>query len=104
MSFIPLHVSALEREPALREWISSWAGAGREENSVEFLEPVDWFVRGHDISGYSHNYDGRTIPTYRKGIFISTPPPAAARIALEELRQAKAILLTHFHYSTPHDS
>ena len=89
MSFIPLHVSALEREPALREWISSWAGAGREEHSVEFLEPVDWFVRGHDISGYSHNYDGRTIPTYRKGIFISTPPPAAARIALEELRQAR---------------
>ena len=89
MSFIPLHVSAIEREPALREWISSWAGAGREKCDIEFLEPADWFLRGHDISGYSQNHDGRTVPTYKKGIYIWTPPPAAARIALEELRQAR---------------
>ena len=89
MSFIPLHLSAIEREPALREWISSWAGAGREKCDIEFLEPADWFLRGHDISGYCQNHDGRTVPTYKKGIYVWTPPPAAARIALEELRQAR---------------
>ena len=89
LSFIPLHVSALEREPVLRKWILTWAGAGRDGNTLKFLGPEDWFVRGHDIAGYSRNCDGMNIPTYKKGIFIWTPPPAAARIALEELRQAR---------------
>ena len=103
MSFIPLHISALEREPALRDWILTWAGAGRDKNNLKFFEPEDWFVRGHDIVGYSHNCDGRTIPTYRKGIFIWNPPPADARIALEELRQARHKRQSSLHiFITPH--
>ena len=88
LSFIPLHLSALDREPTLKEWISSWAGSGREEH-IEYLSVEDWFVRGHDIIGYYVNSDGRKLPTYQKGIFIWIPPPAAARQALEELRQAR---------------
>ena len=70
MSFIPLHVSALEREPALRDWILTWAAAGRDKDDLKFLEPEDWFVRGHDIVEYRHNCDGRTIPTYIEKGFL----------------------------------
>ena len=31
LSFIPLHQTALEREPGLKGWISSWARSGRQE-------------------------------------------------------------------------
>ena len=86
LSFIPLHLSALEREPGLKDWISTWARTGRKE-PLEYLSPTDWFVRGHDIIGYRVNVEGRKLPTYQKGIFIWTPPPAAAHQALEELRQ-----------------
>ena len=88
LSFIPLHLSALDRALSLKNWISSWVGTGRQE-SIEFLSHKGWFERGHDINGYRVNCDGRKLPTYLKGIFIWTPPPAAARQALEELRQAR---------------
>ena len=88
MSYIPLHLSALDREFSLKAWISSWAGSGRTEK-IEFLSPEDWFLRGHDINGYGVNCDGRVLPIYQKGIFVWTPPPAAARQALEELKQAR---------------
>ena len=88
LSFIPLHLFALDREPGLKDWISSWTGSGRKE-TIEFLSPDECFWRGHDIYGYHENYDGRKLPNYKKGNFVWTPPPAAARQALEELRQAR---------------
>ena len=47
LSFCPWHLNALKRSEFLKVWISSWVG-----NQAEFLEPSDWFVRGHDICGY----------------------------------------------------
>jgi hypothetical protein len=46
LSFIPLHLSALERTPDLKKWISSWVGP-----KTEFLTPNEWFTRGHDHDG-----------------------------------------------------
>jgi hypothetical protein len=43
LSFIPLHLSAIERSPSLKDWVSSWLGEG-----TEFLTPEQWFSRGHD--------------------------------------------------------
>ena len=40
LSFISLHLSAMEREPSLKACISSWAGFGRKEKN-EFLSPED---------------------------------------------------------------
>ena len=102
LSFIPLHLSALDREPSLINWISQWAGTGRKEE-IEVLSPEDWFWRGHDLDGHRENCDGRIIPSYKKGIFVWAPPPAAARQALEELRQArhKRQLSTHI-FLVPH--
>ena len=45
LSFIPLHVSALYRQPSLRQWILSWAStaaSGKQPRvEVEFLQPED---------------------------------------------------------------
>ena len=49
----------------------------------------DWFYRAHDIIGGSKNPDGVWIPKYQSGIYIWTPPPAAAQVAVEQLREAR---------------
>jgi len=78
-SFVPLHLSALEREPIplLRTWIHSWFGSADE---CLWLTPDDWFTRGH-----TH------------GQCIWTPPPAAADAALDQLGQAVHKRLTPTH-------
>jgi hypothetical protein len=81
---IPFHKSALTSSTNLKAWLKSWAPAG-----VEFLEPEGWFERGHDQDGGKQNTQGFWTPTIRSGTFVWTPPLAAARIALEQLRVAR---------------
>ena len=88
LSFVPLHLGANDVEPSLKAWVNSWASKLGKQN-VEWLEAEDWFDRGHDIQGFRKNVDGRTVPSYQHGTFVWTPPPSAARVALEELRQAR---------------
>ena len=87
LSFVPLHRSAVDRHPPLAPWIHSWSRALGPD--PEFLEATGWFERGHDVEGSCRNCDGLWMPSYRFGTFIWTPPPAAGRIAIEELRQAR---------------
>ena len=58
-----------------------------------FLSPEDWFVRGHDIAGRDNNpdnkFDRRWRPKIERGVYVWTPPPAAAEVALEQLRKAR---------------
>jgi hypothetical protein len=85
LSFVPIAISALNRFPSVKEWISSWAGG----ESVEYLSPEDWFERGHDLLGGEYDQKGfwrhRVVP----GTFVWAPPPAAAEVALEQLRKAR---------------
>jgi hypothetical protein len=84
LSFIPLHLSAIQRSEALKSWIQSWLGI-----QAEFLEPAGWFERGHDMSGGSKDAKGFWRAKIVSGTFVWTPPPAAADVALEELRKAR---------------
>ena len=59
----------------------------REE--IIFLDYEGWFERAHDIVGGSKNADGVWIPEYREATYIWTPPPAAALVAVEQLRRAR---------------
>jgi len=86
LSFIPLHLSAVERSPGVKDWIKTWFPKGTE---VEFLEPEDWFERGHDLKEGSYDSRGFWRPGVKPGIFIWTPPPGAAEAAIEELRKAR---------------
>ena len=51
LSFIPFHLSALEREPKLVNWINTLTKGKRHETT--FLSPGDWYERGHDIARWS---------------------------------------------------
>ena len=84
ISFCPWGMSALETEENLKEWIQSWAPS----NSL-FLEPKDWFIRGHDITGYYKDNKGHWRPEHEEGVYIWTPPPAAADVCIEEIRKAR---------------
>ena len=86
LNFIPLSESALERSEGLEPWLRSWTGA----SDLEFLDPVGWFERGHDlVEGGSRNVESHWIPSFESGTFIWSPPPAAADVAVEELRKAR---------------
>ncbi len=86
---IPLHISALDRSIHVKAWIESWVELSQKE-VIEFLEPIGWFERGHDMIGDgSTNIDGLWIPQHKKGIFVWAPAPAAAEVALEEIRKAR---------------
>ena len=88
MSFIPTHLSAIQRSPSLKSWVTTWLSEGGAGNIV-LLKPEDWFTRGHDIVGYEKNIDGVTIPIYEAGTYIWDAPPGAARVVIEEIRQAR---------------
>jgi hypothetical protein len=85
LSFIPLHLSAIERSSTLLGWIRSWTGS-----NLEVLSPADWFQKGHDIRGWK-KAEGEPFqrPVIKAGGYGWFPPPAAADVALEQLRIAR---------------
>ena len=84
LDFVPLHLSALTRHPELEQWVSSWIGS-----DLITLTPTDWFSRGHDVIGGKVCEDGFWRPLEAAGAYLWTPPPAAADVALEQLRIAR---------------
>ena len=69
LSFVPLHLNAIERQPLLlEEWISYWLGNGDE---ICWLSPEDWFGKGQ-----------------HRDRCVWVPPPAGAEAALEQLAKA----------------
>ena len=68
LSFLPLHLSALERSPLLRPWVESWW----PDDTLEWLTHSDWF----------------NLPK-RGGNFVWCPPPPVADAALEQLCRAQ---------------
>ena len=89
LSYIPLHLNAIERAPGLKQWIESWLSPNEEGEEISFLNYEGWFERGHDIVGGKSNLDGVWIPEYRRGTYVWTPPPAGGLIAVEQLRRAR---------------
>ena len=84
LSFIPTNKTPLQQAPELLEWIESWSGP-----NLEILEPRDWYIRGHDLIDGSYDQTGFWRWKVKKGTFLWQPPPAAADVALEELRRAR---------------
>ena len=74
LAHVPLHLSAVDRQPDLLAWIESWAIALGP--TPELLQPTGWYERGHDVIGSSTNCDGMWIPKLQSGTFIWAPPPS----------------------------
>jgi hypothetical protein len=83
LSFIPLHLSATERSPSLQEWMLKWMAV-----EAVFLTPSEWFNRGHGLVDGKKDHQGFWRYNYTPGTFVWAPPPAAADVALEEMRKA----------------
>jgi hypothetical protein len=64
LSYVPLHVAALDCAPQLKQWILTWCGS----STPKWLKPFDWFTSGH-----------------HEGMHFWTPPPVAADGALEQV-------------------
>jgi hypothetical protein len=84
LSFIPFHLSALQRSPSVEVWLKSWMG-----EDAEVLSPEGWFERGHDLLGGQYDKKGFWRHKIKTGKFVWAPPPAAALVAIEELRKAR---------------
>ena len=85
LSFVPIHLSELDRSDNLKPWLESFAGT-----NTEFLSPEQWLTRGHNLdeTNWEVNYDGMKLLMLKKGTFIWTPPPCAGEAAVEALRRA----------------
>ena len=86
LAYLPLHKSALDVSSSLQSWICSWLG-----DDAVFLDPMGWYERGHDVIGWEPPQPWQHLETPREkpGKMVWTPPPAAASVALEELRKAR---------------
>jgi hypothetical protein len=92
-TFIPIHLSALERYPQVRAWIESWS-----TTSIMVLEPRDWFDVGHDIDGFRSCWDKFDRPDLKEGrVYLWSPPPYVADVAVSELRKARIKRQTSTH-------
>jgi len=81
MTYIPLHLSALERAPQLLPWVHSWL-----EDSISPLTPAQWYTLGHGVQGGSRAENGAWYPTLTDQTwFIWAPLPAAAAAAFHQL-------------------
>jgi len=90
MSFIPIHLTALARSSTLKGWIESLITPSlKQSERIEFLDESGWFYRGHDLSGGRLSKEGIWMPDTRPGIFVWCPAPAAAQVAVEQLREAR---------------
>ena len=82
VSFIPIHLLSTDQSPSLIQWIKDWTSP-----SIFHLQRVDWFDVGHDMDGWTKLWDGFEWPRLSEGrIYLWTPPPFVADIAISELR------------------
>jgi hypothetical protein len=82
LSFVPLHLSALDRLPQLLLWIRSWC----PDSNIVPLTPEEWFWEGHGLTFDTHDCSApwRPCPSDRS-VYLWTPAPAAASVVVDEL-------------------
>jgi hypothetical protein len=89
LDFVPLHKSALDHCAGIIPWCLSWLPSSC---TLVPLLPLDWYSKGHGISGGDRNPDGICVPTRaepQSHVFLWHPPPAAADVAIEQLGIAR---------------
>ncbi len=88
LSYVPLHLNALERRPLLLEWLQEWTG----QAYLIPLTPEGWFTEGQGLARRVESYtdDGTWTPKESNASWcLWSPPPAAADVALELLGESR---------------
>jgi hypothetical protein len=65
LTFIPFHLTSIERLPDVDSLLWSWLAA-----STEVLTPEDWFKRGHNILGGITDAKGFWRHEIKPGTFV----------------------------------
>jgi hypothetical protein len=84
LSFVSFHLSAVQRSDDVEAWLRSWLG-----ESMVVLSPKGGFERGHDHLGGEVDAKEFWRHTIKPRTFVWSPAPAAASVAIEELRKAR---------------
>jgi len=84
---VPLHLSAHHRHPPLINWVQSWC----PQASIQPLSPAEWYWEGHGLAsaGITSSWGTYFPSLHPSNWFLWSPPPAAARAALEELAASR---------------
>lgn len=81
--YCPWDKTSAERSPCLRHWLSTWLP------NHEYLEPIDWFDKGHDLHSEKIDQHGFWRWETKHSTNVWDLPPAVADAAVEELRKAR---------------
>ena len=86
LSFVPIHLTAMERSKGLLRWIRQWTN----NSGLAPLTTTGWLWKGQGLkSELWTNCDGMQFPILgSETMFLWSPPPAIAEVALEYLRVA----------------
>ena len=86
--FVDLSLSAIQQFPRVLDYIQSWLAPVVGEGKL--LKEEEWFIKGHGIEGGSKDAHGIWIPRHAKNgrVYIWSPPPVIADLALEECMKA----------------
>ena len=84
LQYCPWNLSAIDRAPTLKNWITTAL-----DHELEFLTPEDWFEKGHDVRGGYYDRQKFWRVKTRQGSYVWSPPPAAADVAIEQVRLAR---------------
>jgi len=85
LSFVPLHLSPLSRQPGLLPWIQQWTN----QPDLQPLTPTDWFRRGQGFQGTQLPSGGWTTEELSDTWHLWDLPPAAADAMLEALNESR---------------
>ena len=83
--FVPVHLPPQHYNASLAAQLGKWLSVPE----LKALRPEDWFYKGLDLVGGTKDHHGVWMPRYESGVHLWTPPPAAARVAMEQLRRAR---------------
>jgi hypothetical protein len=86
LQYVPLHLSALDRQPSLINWLKEWVPGGQPI----VLDPEHWFDRGHGTMSGTYGPHNVWLPTEGgEDWFVWHPAPSLGDVALEELAESK---------------
>jgi len=86
LQFIPLHLSALDRQPSIYDWLTDWVPRG----ILTTLTPTEWFDRGHGLGPGTTTHHNMWMPNdSADDWFLWHPVPVLGDIAMDELSESR---------------